>query len=329
MSEELRKTIMDAMRSVSERADELKAGCATFDGEWPDAEDKAIYDAEVALVERLRVALTAISDAAQAPLTDELRAAIQAAADTAHRVLCAGGDYGDELSDAGLRRELKESRDMLRAILAAPVATAAAAPKQVGRDYLTLTGAQLLEALDFIAPDRATASQSVKGDERTAFDAMEHQVLLGYDELGDAVFGTDPVALAEWQARATAPQATVKGDETQDPTKELLTKYWTPGIGNTLTNVTQILDVVRQEWSAQGCWSEWDQSVRDDITAILSTINATDRAAVPQAGAPNDAAITACALMIKGICMTLPQDQWSRKIEERIRFMLATSQAEK
>ena len=68
MSEELRKTIMDAMRSVSERADEFKACCATFDGEWPDAEDKAIYDAEVALVERLRVALASISDAAQAPV---------------------------------------------------------------------------------------------------------------------------------------------------------------------------------------------------------------------------------------------------------------------
>ena len=42
----------------------------------------------------------------------------------------------------------------------------------------------------------------------------------------------------------------------------------------------------------------------------------------------SDAAISACALMIKGICMTLPQDQWSSKIEERIRFMLS-SQAEK
>ena len=82
MSEELRKTIMDAMRSVSERADEFKAGCATFDGEWPDAEDKAIYDAEVALVERLRVALAALSDVVQAPVemspefTDSARAAL-------------------------------------------------------------------------------------------------------------------------------------------------------------------------------------------------------------------------------------------------------------
>lgn len=65
------------------------------------------------------------SDAAGAPLTDGQRAAIQAAVDTASRVLRAGGD---ELSDAGLRRELKESRDMLRDMLAATVARPAVAP---------------------------------------------------------------------------------------------------------------------------------------------------------------------------------------------------------
>ncbi|MBB3004433.1 Lar family restriction alleviation protein [Paraburkholderia tropica] len=65
------------------------------------------------------------SDSAGAPLTDVQRAAIQAAVDTASRVLRAGGDGGDELSDAGLRRELKESRDMLRDMLADPVAPAA------------------------------------------------------------------------------------------------------------------------------------------------------------------------------------------------------------
>lgn len=55
-----------------------------------------------------------------AALTDEQRAAIQKASDIAHRVLIAGGDYGDELSDAGLRKELTESRDTLRALLTSP-----------------------------------------------------------------------------------------------------------------------------------------------------------------------------------------------------------------
>ena len=35
-----------------------------------------------------------------------------------------------------------------------------------------------------------------------------------------------------------------------------------------------------------------------------------------------DAAIKACALMIKGICLTKPQDEWTAQIEKRIRFML-------
>ena len=40
------------------------------------------------------------------------------------------------------------------------------------------------------------------------------------------------------------------------------------------------------------------------------------------AAVPSEAAITACALMIKGICMTSPREEWLSKIEARIRFML-------
>ena len=39
-------------------------------------------------------------------------------------------------------------------------------------------------------------------------------------------------------------------------------------------------------------------------------------------GEISDAAITACALMIKGICMTHSREDWSELIESRIRFML-------
>ena len=35
-----------------------------------------------------------------------------------------------------------------------------------------------------------------------------------------------------------------------------------------------------------------------------------------------DAAISACALMIKGICMTQPQEKWVDAIKNRIQFML-------
>lgn len=104
--------------------------------DWPDEPELGHYfgeepnsSARSVPLYAAPVAPQAAGDAVPVPLTDELRTAIQAAADTAHRVLCAGGDYGDELSDAGLRRELKESRDMLRTMLAAAlVAPAVVAP---------------------------------------------------------------------------------------------------------------------------------------------------------------------------------------------------------
>ncbi|MBF3650454.1 hypothetical protein ISF86_11970 [Burkholderia pseudomallei] len=52
LTAEARATIMDACRSISRSADGLKAGCAIGD-EWPDAEDKAFYDAELRLLARL------------------------------------------------------------------------------------------------------------------------------------------------------------------------------------------------------------------------------------------------------------------------------------
>lgn len=38
-----------------------------------------------------------------------------------------------------------------------------------------------------------------------------------------------------------------------------------------LTNAAQILDVVKQEWMAEGAWSDFDQSVRNSISAYLTT----------------------------------------------------------
>jgi hypothetical protein len=47
-----------------------------------------------------------------------------------------------------------------------------------------------------------------------------------------------------------------------------------------------------------------------------------------QAAAVPEAAVAACALMIKGICMTHPQDVWTAKIKERICYMLGTPPTE-
>lgn len=52
------------------------------------------------------------------------------------------------------------------------------------------------------------------------------------------------------------------------------------------------------------------------------------RASMPERGAVSDAAIGACALMIKGICMTHPQDVWTAEIKERICYMLKTPPTE-
>jgi hypothetical protein len=41
-----------------------------------------------------------------------------------------------------------------------------------------------------------------------------------------------------------------------------------------LTNICQILDVVKWEWSAENSWSKWDQSVRDEISRILRKLYA-------------------------------------------------------
>ena len=47
-----RATITDACQSISRSADALTAGCS-IDGEWPDADDKAFYEGELRVLERL------------------------------------------------------------------------------------------------------------------------------------------------------------------------------------------------------------------------------------------------------------------------------------
>ena len=37
-----------------------------------------------------------------------------------------------------------------------------------------------------------------------------------------------------------------------------------------LPEICQLIDGCKLDWEAQGCWSEWDQSVRDRISAYNS-----------------------------------------------------------
>jgi hypothetical protein len=121
------------------------------------------------------IGAAAVSNAPSVGLTDAQRQTIQAAADIAHRILCAGGDYGDELTEPGLRRELEDSRDALRAFLGRQPAAidktcghrlADARNPIITAGYVCVDCGALFAAADHDKP----AAPSVKQDEHGAFD---------------------------------------------------------------------------------------------------------------------------------------------------------------
>lgn len=59
LTDEQRAVMQDAVRSISLRADELKESNTALDGTWCDADEKAAYEAEVRLIERLHALLAA------------------------------------------------------------------------------------------------------------------------------------------------------------------------------------------------------------------------------------------------------------------------------
>ncbi|KVR83065.1 hypothetical protein [Burkholderia vietnamiensis] len=71
LTDELRAVMQDAARSLSVRADELKESNTSIDGKWCDADEKAAYDAEVRLVERLRALLATQQPEPRDEVTEE------------------------------------------------------------------------------------------------------------------------------------------------------------------------------------------------------------------------------------------------------------------
>jgi hypothetical protein len=63
---------------------------------------------------------------------------------------------------------------------------------------------------------------------------------------------------------------------------------------NLLTNVCQILDVVKQEWGATNAWSDWDQSVRDGISEYLKNYYEGKLAAGTQAKESRHEVLDSC-----------------------------------
>jgi hypothetical protein len=72
---------------------------------------------------------------------------------------------------------------------------------------------------------------------------------------------------------------------------------------NLLTNVCQILDVVKIEWGETNAWSEWDQSVRDEISEYLKNYYEGKLT-----GTQNRAALTSCKARSANVGANDPQD---------------------
>ncbi|PFH29084.1 hypothetical protein [Burkholderia sp. JKS000303] len=71
LTKDARATIMDACQSISRNADALKE-CHAVDGDWGDELDaKAVYDAELNLLERLTALLATQQPEPRAEVTDE------------------------------------------------------------------------------------------------------------------------------------------------------------------------------------------------------------------------------------------------------------------
>jgi len=55
-----------------------------------------------------------------------------------------------------------------------------------------------------------------------------------------------------------------------------------PTLQDVLTNACQLLDSVKMDWAREGCWSDWDQAVRDGLSRELKiTYAQAARAAAP------------------------------------------------
>lgn len=109
------EAIADAIYSLTLRADELKESNTSLDGTWCDEDEKAAYEEEVALIDRLRAIKFAPADAGEAVLSPKRVEAIMAQAQVfASAWSLVGGvfDHGDALETA------EEEKQNLRAMLA-------------------------------------------------------------------------------------------------------------------------------------------------------------------------------------------------------------------
>ncbi|RQZ25366.1 hypothetical protein DIE14_17085, partial [Burkholderia sp. Bp9017] len=140
------------------------------------------------------------------------------------------------------------------------------------------------------------------------------------------VHGSRENFVTHWQDLPDAPVIT---SDTESPSADAAAapadERPKPGLiasTKTINAVSAALDAVREY--ANGRVADQMNSA---VNMLLDELGQAHAAASQPA--LSDAAITACALMIKGICITQPNEEWVSKIEARIRFMLDQAQTEK
>lgn len=93
-----------------------------------------------------------------------------------------------------------------------------------------------------------------------------------------------------------------------------------------LAALAQPSEPVAWMWNSTRACASIEELKRDKIDP--RKYNMTPLYTAPPVAQPlSDEQIKACALMIKGICMTRPQDAWVADIEKRIRFMVGRPSA--
>lgn len=129
-----------------------------------------------------------------------------------------------------------------------------------------MTETVLREALEWYAKDYDHALGCSQWDG----GARARSALAATAETGDAAAMREPRRAERKERTGLDVEEALTLDDLPDQTAGRASEIY-----ECLSCCAQILDVVKHEWSAESAWSEWDQSVRDKITASLAILTAT------------------------------------------------------
>lgn len=111
--------------------------------------------------------------------------------------------------------------------------------------------------------ERLASAATIKAALKSALDTIKHA------READALFGWGVVNEIE-------PYLLIASKAIPDLIKQLEAARETIKAGEKFAiNAAQIIDVVKGEWTAQNSWSDWDQSVRNELTDYLRRARTT------------------------------------------------------